>query len=117
MTTTLVIKADGTTQTVEFAPKDEVAYTTIHKIVGGYVEYHNLPHLGLTMWMNEDGKLLDLPYNHLATVLWREGFGPEDHIRGDVLISADTGSMHLTPEGVASLQNLLRTLASGSATL
>jgi len=42
----------------------------------------------LTMLLNEEGKLFDLPVNETATELWNEYYGRTDYIVGNVLICA-----------------------------
>lgn len=41
-----------------------------------------------TMWMNEEGKLEGLPFNPIATSIWREIFkGSPDYIAGNAVIT------------------------------
>lgn len=62
--------------------------------VGGYIEALPL-HDGRVMWLNEEGKLIGLPYNAVADLMAHQlsGIGQWDDIRGNVLIAtpAETG--------------------------
>jgi hypothetical protein len=42
------------------------------------------------MWCNEEGKLIGLPFNPLATDLWEESFGKTDLIKGNVIFTGGT---------------------------
>ncbi len=39
--------------------------------VGGWFEAVDIPDLGVTMYVNEEGLIRDLPFNRRATFLWR----------------------------------------------
>lgn len=39
-------------------------------VVGGWIEAVDVPPLGITMYVNEEGLLRDLPFNSRATFLW-----------------------------------------------
>ncbi|MEV7769856.1 DUF3846 domain-containing protein [Microbacterium sp. NPDC086615] len=39
--------------------------------VGGWIEAVDIPDLGVTMYVNEEGLIRDLPFNRRATFLWR----------------------------------------------
>lgn len=41
------------------------------RAVGGWIEAVDIPDLGVTMYVNEEGLIRDLPYNRRATFLWR----------------------------------------------
>jgi hypothetical protein len=71
--------------------------STLHKIVGGYIEL--VPHfesIGLdgdsfscVAFCNEEGKLLNLPYNDAATKAWHFDLAPlvtSDVLVGNVVI-------------------------------
>ena len=44
--------------------------SVLQDIVGGYIEYVDLSQDGLTMIVNEEGKIYDLEYNLGATLLY-----------------------------------------------
>lgn len=69
-------------------PEDGCKFTLeeLQKLVNGYVERIAMPD-GSAMYVNEDGKLKDLPYNIKATsILKKCGLIPYDYIVGDVVI-------------------------------
>jgi len=41
------------------------------RAVGGWIEAVDIPYLGVTMYVNEEGLIRDLPFNRRATFLWR----------------------------------------------
>ncbi len=57
----------------------------LQDFVGGYIEIIHLND-GRIMVINEEGKLLDLPVNLLATVQYQLSFGPIDQIYGNALV-------------------------------
>lgn len=79
-----VIKSDGTT--VELLPKNGTDYTLdeMQEVVGGLIEIIPCFDETKVMVINEEGKLLGLPYNEKATLLAKIAWW--DSIVGDVLI-------------------------------
>lgn len=69
---------------------------TLQEAVGGLIEAINLA-TDLTMFCNEEGKLLDLPHNPFAQYLWDKRFGAHlDYIVGDIVLTGgadDEGEM------------------------
>ena len=61
----------------------------LQDIVGGYIEYVDLSQDGLTMIVNEEGKIYDLEYNLGATLLYDATHIEHDIILGDVIILRD----------------------------
>jgi hypothetical protein len=88
----LKMNTEGVFELVDFT--DETCYDMIKEGVGGYVECVHLPHLGVDMWVNEEGKLTGLPTNDQATLMWARSYGPCDVIKGNVVFTKGTG-----PEG------------------
>ncbi|KZE42051.1 DUF3846 domain-containing protein [Microbacterium sp. T32] len=41
------------------------------RAVGGWIEAVDIPDLGVTMYVNDEGLIRDLPFNRRATFLWR----------------------------------------------
>jgi hypothetical protein len=81
------INADGTR--VDVAPAHGRAFTLpeLQAVVDGYIEAFYL-HDGRVMFLNEDGKREQLPFNPTATVIARtHGLPLDDYIVGDVLIT------------------------------
>lgn len=62
----------------------------LQEAVGGWIQAVDL-NPTLTMWLNEEGKLNNLPFNTLATELWEEAYGETDFIVGNVIFTGGTG--------------------------
>jgi len=56
----------------------------MQKFVGRYVERLPLPN-GDAMYVNEEGRLLDLPVNKMGSLFWNMNWKKEDSILGNVL--------------------------------
>jgi len=86
----LVIKADGGVSTEQVENSKE--YDFLSKAVAGWIEAVDLDQelAGLTLWINEEGKLTGLPFNFLATKLWEMSYGKTDIIVGDAVITGGT---------------------------
>ncbi|OZD38961.1 hypothetical protein CH252_30820 [Rhodococcus sp. 06-1477-1B] len=93
------------------------------RAVGGWIEAVDIPELGVTIYVNEEGLIRDLPFNRRATFLWRFHV-PQAHdarLVGDVAVvgmTDDEGENTELPKDL--LQRLLepsiyrvRTRASG----
>ena len=72
--------------------KDEPRYKEVSKFVGGMVECVQFPN-GDLLLLNEEGKLMNLPLNEIATGLWREtftkdkyAFGYDDFVVGPAIL-------------------------------
>ena len=61
--------------------KDEPKYKEVSKFVGGMVECITFPN-GDLLLINEEGKLINLPFNPEATALWRATFDNGNSITG-----------------------------------
>jgi hypothetical protein len=70
-------------ETIDFNG-DELS--TLQRCVGGYVEILRLSD-SVTLWVNEEGKVIDLPPNRIATRLFRAVFKSYDIIVGDVVLT------------------------------
>ena len=101
----LVLTTDNTIQ-VEQDTDEFVSYATLSRAVGGMIEAVTLPS-GLTLWVNEEGKLDGLPVNEYATRLFVSAFGAVDVIVGNAIITGgadDEGeTLGLTDEEVSIL--------------
>jgi hypothetical protein len=102
----LVLKTNNTIQ-VEEDTEEFVSYATLSRAVGGMIEAVTLPS-GLTLWVNEEGKMDGLPVNDYATKLFTSAFGSGiDIIVGNAIITGgadDEGeTLGLTDEQVAEL--------------
>jgi hypothetical protein len=107
----LVLTTDNTIE-VEQDTDEFVSYATLSRAVGGMIEAVTLPS-GLTLWVNEEGKMNGLPVNEYATRLFDSAFGSGiDIIVGNAIITGgadDEGeTLGLTDEEVSILvANLL----------
>lgn len=80
------IKADGSTTLVEPNNGTDFSLEELKKYVGGYIEIVRLTSEFL-MVCNEEGKILGLPQNIVATVLYNASpLTGMDTIVGDVLL-------------------------------
>ena len=96
--------ANGAIDIVEF---DELkSYETIKEAIGGGTfDCISIPSLGVDMWIDDEGKLMDEPkYSSFATVLWTLEYGMTDIVAGDVIITGGTddegNTLGLTKDGV-----------------
>jgi len=65
---------------------EDVELETLQEAVGGLIQAVDLTP-SLTMWCNEEGKLIGLPVNPVATAMWTRYFGETDVIVGDVVFT------------------------------
>ena len=61
--------------------KDEPNYKKVSEFVGGMVECITFPN-GDLLLINEEGKLMNLPYNPEASALWKATFDNDNYITG-----------------------------------
>lgn len=76
------LKANDEAPLIE--PKGETwTLKELQELVGGYIEIVAVPnHPGRVLVINENGKLIDLPFNKNATDLWQY-----DAVVGDVVLT------------------------------
>lgn len=81
-----IIKANG--EQIEVTPKNgkDFKLEELKAIVNGWIEIVWLPNNEDIMVINEEGKLMDLPFNSTATKIYYDAFGYDDVIVGDVLL-------------------------------
>lgn len=81
----VVVRIDGTKDALH--PKNNKVFTLeeLKSVVGGYIEIVPFE-LGYSMVVNEEGKLLNLPINVIATKIYRASRNTDDFIVGNVLI-------------------------------
>ena len=87
----LIIKTDGTAQTVPLPKNPDKHLELFHNAVDGYIEAVSLPD-GLLMYANEEGLLRQLPANPKATLLVHMCRGPFPTLVGDVIVVGFDGS-------------------------
>lgn len=82
----LWIEANGKKKTVTPENGKHFSLQELQRYVGGYVERVEMFN-GLAMYVDENGRLKNLPYNVFATkMLAKLGALPCDYIRGNVLV-------------------------------
>ena len=89
MKNAIIIKTTGETEIVDFE-SDSLA--VLQSAVGGWVQAIDL-NANLTLWVNEEGKLEDLPHNPLAQHYFDLRFGTgADIIVGNAVLTGGTDS-------------------------
>jgi hypothetical protein len=111
----VVIKAEGTLERLDLS-ESEQELKSLQNAVGGYVQVIELED-DFTMWVNEEGKLLNLPVNEIATVIWEVRFGLDtDIICGDVVFTGgmdeDGETLTISEANVQRLAELVEGLKS-----
>ena len=112
-----------TKQVIVITPEHEVSvqqmpiakeYEFLNTAVAGWIQAVSLADdlEGITLWVNEEGKLDNLPYNQKATYLWEQSYGFTDVICGTAVLtggSDDEGeTLPLTDVQVAQILALLK---------
>jgi hypothetical protein len=83
----LQVKTTGEVERLDLAP-DSLA--TLQAGVGGYIEAIDLAK-DLTLWCNEEGKIIELPHNPFAQFIWDMARGVHtDYIVGDIVLTGGT---------------------------
>ena len=98
----IVITVDGLQKDIEIS--EDTSLKTLQDAVGGFIQAIDL--LGLTMWINEEGKIDDLPFNPFATILWEAAFGKTDVILGDIVLTGlpdDEGNLTDIPQAFVDM--------------
>lgn len=80
-----IIKTDGTRTAAAPANGEYFTLEEMQAAVGGMVEIVELDDKQ-SMILNEEGKLLDLPYNEEADNIFHQHYTMLDYIVGDVLL-------------------------------
>lgn len=108
----IIIPTDRDPYVVD-VPTDEVSYELLSESVEGMIEPVILDY-DLDMWVNEEGKIMSLPVNPIATLLWLKFFGPTDIIMGNAVITGGTdmegNTLGLSEEDADSFMALLQVL-------
>jgi len=109
MSKILILKTSGSIEVRDYPQVGlNDSLRALQEAVNGYVQFLDFSRIGLTMVVNEEGKLNDFPVNPVATYFfWRE-YGANDQIVGDVaFLSNDTNTVGdpngLTDQQVADL--------------
>ena len=107
------INTDGHKTIVDFS--EATSYTVLSEAVDGLIEAVDLRTLGVTMWVNEEGKIDQLEQNAIGTSLYVDEFGMHDFISGNIIFThVDTdeegNTLGLTDEQIATLMDYTRTM-------
>ena len=96
---------------------DEVDYELLSTSVNGMVELVSIDR-NVDMWLNEEGKLLNLPNNIIATILWNKLFSNNpDIIKGDIVITGGSDDMgNSTGLSDNSIKDILLAIEDGIMT-
>lgn len=86
MKTALRINTDFTTEILDL---EDDSLKKLQDAVGGLIQAVDL-HDDLTLWCNEEGKLIGLTPNVIGTHLYEKNFGMVDVIMGDVVFTGGT---------------------------
>lgn len=91
------------------------ALEPLQKLVGGLIEGVSLG--DIYAYVNEEGKILGLPVNVIATRLWQDAYGRTDIIMGNMVVVGaydDEGNeMDIPQEHVALVENAARKVQDG----
>lgn len=110
MKTAVKVTTEGIATLIDLQA-DSNELLTLQSAVGGLIEVATLQS-GYTMFMNEEGKIHELPVNIKATEIWLANFPNfPDVIMGDVVLAGGTDEegeqLGLDPEYANSLLKLL----------
>lgn len=83
----ILIKAEGTISDFDYDVTDGISLTHLQEAVGGWIERAPTRARELTMYVNEEGKILNLPRNPLATELLFDG--KWDFVAGDAVVCGE----------------------------
>lgn len=89
--------------------------TPLQERVGGYIEAVSSDDDQVTLWINEEGKLMGLPVNELGTTLWHvlsPGMAGVDVLCGPVVVSGGTdpeGDTLSIPDGLRHVLEQVQT--------
>jgi len=75
-----------TDNTVEIKEVESIEYETLSTAVNGMIELVSINE-DIDMWLNEEGKLIGLEPNVIATIIWNKVFPNFDVVMGDVIIT------------------------------
>lgn len=106
----LKVSVDGVTEVVDLdAP--EGSMKVLQSAVGGWYEAVDLNE-EVTLWCNEEGKILGLPTHAGATRFYQTAFNTQDWIAGNIILTGgvdDEGdTLGLTDEQIEKYSFILR---------
>lgn len=104
----LLINTNGSIEVIHLDPTDELSQ--LQTAVGGYVQAV-YPNPDTTLWLNEDGRILELPINQPATEVW-EALRPggADTLRGVVVVTGSADGNGETLPITAETESTIRSV-------
>jgi hypothetical protein len=108
----IIIPADPTEsiKRVEFA--EDKALPAMHEAVGGFIEALATPEMlgpEAAAYIHDEGKIIGLPSNHRATILFGEVLRPGDYIAGNMIVigcDAEGETISIPEIAVTALEQL-----------
>lgn len=94
MKAALRVNTDFTTEVLDLSNNE---YEQLRDSVDGLIQAVDL-RPGLTIWVNEEGKLVNLPVNVIGTHLWEKSFGMTDIIVGNCVFTGSSDDEGETTE-------------------
>ena len=84
----MIIRSDGKVESIKPSNGENFTLSEMQEIVNGHIEILTLGKLGVFMVVHEEGKLIDLPFNDIATGYMKtDGTYKGDFVVGDVLVA------------------------------
>jgi len=80
----ILVPAVGEAHEVQIPERGEGELDALQLLVGGWIEY--VPTDALTVYCNEEGKIIPLPPNYRATNAFGSELQPGDILAGDVVV-------------------------------
>ena len=106
-----IIKTDLSCSMIDFEQGESAQM--IRDTVDGYYDCISLSR-DRDMWINDEGKILELPFNAMATAMFHKAFQTDDYIAGDVVITGgvdkDGNTLGLSDEDVQFFTDLFEKL-------
>lgn len=103
----------STDNVIDIKEIESIEYDTLYEGVHGLVELVSL-NRDVDMWVNEEGKLIGLEPNIIASMIWSKVFPNPDIIMGDVVITGgadeEGNTVGLSDE---SIQDILALIQDG----
>ncbi len=95
----------------ELVVLDTLGLDALQEAVGGWVQAIDLSP-NLCLWVNEEGKMHNLPHNLKGQVIWDSFFGEgTDYIVGNIVLTGGTDNdgetLALTAEDIETLSSVL----------
>lgn len=110
----VVITTDNKVEVAQMPANSTEEYNFLSTAVGGWIEMVSLVDdlAGIVLWVNEEGKIDQLPYNPLATTIWETCFGFTDVIVGNAVLTGgsdeDGETLPLTNKQVETILALVK---------